>query len=173
MTKPKSSKPAAAAPQAAADPVNSEQAEALEATESLAAGPDTGELEERAVAAEDRAEAAERRADGLEEQVRRLNQQMQVLLRAARQPHGRTDADPELEAGEAPELNEELPYGTVYGDTEIMYVQNGYQFAPDKSFVRREINRGAGRPFNHRLVGVVKPRPGQTSADALAGFRDE
>ena len=180
----------AAAPKApVADPVNGEQADALEGlrqddaqdavgASAAAPGPDTGELEERATEAEDRAQAAERRADTLEHEMQILKDQLAQLLRSQRQaraaaPRQTDTVDHEaLQAdSDVPLFNEDEPYGLVVGDTEAAYVQDGHQFGKDKVFLQTEVHRGSPRAFNPRLVGFTKPRPGQSSLDALEGIR--
>lgn len=65
----------------------------------------------------------------------------------------------QLADGETPVLIEDESYGIVTGDSDVGYVQNGHQFSRDKRYLREEIHRGVPRPFNPRLVGVVrKPR---------------
>lgn len=167
------------------EPVNSEQAEALEnaqepaAPPQLAPGPTVGEIEERAADAEDRAAAAETRAASFEEEMRILKDQISQLMRAQRAagvprsapievfPQGAAGAD------SAPVFDQDEPYGLVVGDSEIAYVQNGHQFARDRRYLATEEQRGVPRPFNPRLIGVTKPRPGQQLGDGLADFRDD
>jgi hypothetical protein len=166
---------------APAEPVNSEQAEALEAQAeappAVAPGPSTGELEERAADAEDRAAAAETRAFSLEQELTELKEQVALLMRAQRAAGVPRSAPievfPTQEAGAAPLFDEDEPYGLVVGDTEIAYVQNGHQFDRAKRYLATEEHRGVPRPFNPRLIGVTKPRPGQTLPDGLADFRDD
>lgn len=73
--------------------------------------------------------------------------------------------------GEEPVFDESQPHGVVWGDTQIAYVQDGHQFGRDRKYVQTEKFRGSPRPFNVRLVGMVKPRNPQTG-DILDGFRD-
>jgi hypothetical protein len=68
----------------------------------------------------------------------------------------RTDSEPI--DGEIPLFNENEPHGTVTGDSEVGFVQNGHQFSRDKSYLATERHRGVARPFNPRLVGIVRPR---------------
>lgn len=164
---------------AKADPVNSEQLEALEATADpaqtrAAPGPSVGELEERAAVAEERAEAAERQVASFAEEMRILKEQMAALMRGARSPQQRPDAvAADVPSSDQPLFEPDRPHGVILGDLEVAYEQDGHQFAHDRAYVRTLKHHGAGRPFNPRLVGVVKPRPGQTLSDALDGFRDQ
>lgn len=154
---------------APAEPVNSEQLES--AQQALPTGPTPGELEERTASAEDRAEAAERENAELKHSLSKLEHQVQLLMKQSKsKPAPAADGD---DLDETPVFDETEPHGTVIGDPEIAYVQNGYQFGRDKSYVgSRDPNRGVPRPFNPRLIGVVKPRPGATTFDALEGIRD-
>jgi hypothetical protein len=172
------------------EPVNSEQAEAVEreraaqaaqerATPPLVApGPTVGELEERAVEAEERATAAEHRAAEFAEEMRILKDQIAQLMRAQRAA-GVTRSSP-IEVmpqagtrGADPVFDEEEPYGLVVGDAVVAYVQHGHQFARDRSYILTEEHRGSPRNFNPKLIGVTKPRPGAQAADPLADFRDD
>ena len=56
-----------------------------------------------------------------------------------------------------PVFDETLPHGVVTGDHDVAYVQNGHQYGRDKRYLGDE-PKGSPRPFNPRLVGVVKPR---------------
>jgi hypothetical protein len=169
---------------APAEPVNSEQAEALEAAAQPdpaptppAPGPSVGELEERAADAEDRAAAAETRAFSLEQEMSALKEQVALLMRAQRAAGVARAAPievfPDQVAGGKPTFDEDEPYGLVVGDSEIAYVQNGHQFDRAKNYLATEEHRGVPRPFNPRLIGVTKPRPGQSAVDGLADFRDD
>jgi hypothetical protein len=173
-------------PNMSSEPVNSEQAEALElvareepAPAAPLAGPgaSSGELEERTVAAEDRAEAAERANAQLAVELEELRGQVQALLRQASSPQARSDSS-DRDAAElgpqpgAPLFDENQPHGVVVGDERVAFVQDGHQFGRDRQYLATEKNRGCPRPFNPRLVGLTKPRPGQTLGDALDGFRD-
>jgi len=177
------------------EPVNSQQLEEAEAerqaqapkppehkdaaqasAEAVSAGPSMGELEERTVMAEERAEAAERANAQLQEQLAQLQAQMAQLASAMRRPGQATEgfsrgSIEELADGE-PVFREDEPHGVVIGDVEVAYVQNGHQFGKDHKYLRTERHHGAGRPFNPRMVGWVRPRPGQVLRDALEGFRD-
>jgi len=160
----------------AAEPVNSEQLEQL-AAEAAPAGPSFGELEERTAEAENRAEAAERRNAELAQELAELKAQFAQLARQARSPQSRPDSadslnEAPLEAPSTPVFEETLPHGIVVGDAEVAYVQDGHQFGRDRQYLRTEKHRGTPRAFNPRLVGWVKPRPGQQLADVLDGFRD-
>lgn len=75
----------------------------------------------------------------------------------------RTDSEPI--DGEVPIFNEDEPHGTVTGDSEVGFVQNGHQFSRDKAYLATERHRGVSRPFNPRLVGIVRPR--KPVADSL------
>jgi hypothetical protein len=185
MALPKTTKPPA-------EPVNSEQAAALEASEQagqttakaaaappgIPDGPTAGELEERAAEAEDRAAAAETRAFSLETELEELKAQVALLMRAQRAA-GVPRAAPiaplseQLARGEAPVFDEEEPYGIVVGDPLIGYVQHGHQFARDNTYIATEEHRGSPRAFNPRLIGATKPRPGLSAPDPLADFRDD
>jgi hypothetical protein len=172
---------------APAEPVNSEQLEGLEAASAAQApdpgqtppapGPSVGELEERAAEAEDRAAAAETRAFSLEQEMTALKEQVALLMRAQRAAGVPRSAPIEVFPGQAaagtPVFDEDEPYGLVVGDSEIAYVQNGHQFDRAKNYLATEEHRGVPRPFNPRLIGVTKPRPGQNAIDGLADFRDD
>jgi len=168
---------------APAEPVNSEQLDALAAQApplaAPAAGVDLGELEERTVEAETRAQAAELRNEELQSELVKLQAQVQALMRAqaarpAARDTGPLDALQALDEEGIPLFDETLPHGLVYGDTVVAYIQNGCQFGRDRKFVAREANRGTPRAFNPRLVGVTRPRPGMiTAPDPLAGIRDQ
>jgi hypothetical protein len=56
-----------------------------------------------------------------------------------------------------PIFDEERPYGVVTGDHAAAYVQDGHQFGRDKRYLSDE-PKGSPKPFNPRLVGIVKPR---------------
>lgn len=169
---------------APAEPVNSEQLEGLEAAAQPdpvqtppAPGPTTGELEERAADAEDRAAAAETRAFSLEQEMNELKAQVALLMKAQRAA-GQPRSEPievfqGAKPGQTPFFEEDEPYGLVVGDTDIAYVQNGHQFDRAKRYLATEEHRGVPRPFNPRLIGVTKPRPGQNTVDGLADFRDD
>lgn len=156
-----------------AEPVNGEQLDASTQTQAslLNAGPTPGELEERTVTAEDRAAAAERENAELKATIARMDRALHALQRQSRETDPASDQEPL--PGEGPVFDEQAPHGIVYGDPAIAYVQNGFMFARDKSFVARDPNRGVGRAFNPRLVGKVKPRPGveASGSDPLDGFR--
>lgn len=170
-----------------ADPVNSAQLETLEAAAQAAQepasapqaapGPSLGELEERAAEAEERADAAENRAATIESEMQVLKDQIAQLMRAQRSagvPRASAiEVMPQRNPGEAPVFVEDEPYGLVVGDSDVAYVQNGHQFDRAKRYLATEEQRGSPRAFNPRLIGVTKPRPGQTLADNLADFRDD
>jgi|HubBroStandDraft_1064217.scaffolds.fasta_scaffold11321_4 hypothetical protein len=173
-----------------AEPVNSEQAEALEAERAaqaaqepataplVAPGPSVGELEERAAEAETRADAAENRVAQFEEEMRILKEQIAQLMRAQRaagvpRATAMEVMPQEGRRGEDPVFEEDEPYGIVVGDPVVGYVQRGHQFARDHKYIATEENRGSPRAFNPRLIGVTKPRPGLQAADPLADFRDD
>lgn len=170
------------------EPVNSEQAEALEASMTAqdatgaaqaTPGPSVGELEERAAEAEERADAAETRAATIEQEMAVLKEQIAQLMRAQRAAgvprsspiEARVSRSTDTDA--TPVFVEDEPYGLVVGDSEVAFVQNGHQFDRAKRYLVTEELRGVPRPFNPRLIGVTKPRPGQTLADSLADFRDD
>jgi hypothetical protein len=173
-----------------AEPVNSEQLDALEAVKATQAaaqpaaaaqappGPSTGELEERAAEAEDRAAAAETRAFSLEAEMEEMKAQIALLMRAQRQA-GIPRATPievmqqEGNRGAEPVFEDDEPYGLVVGDPDIAYVQHGHQFGRDRRYIATEEHRGSPRAFNPRLIGVTKLRPGLQAADPLADFRDD
>lgn len=103
-------------------------------------------------------EMAERQLN-LEKENAILRQQVEALLKAT-QARAQKDEDapePGPQPGE-PIFDESLPHGTVVGDTEVAYVQDGHQFGRDRRYLRTERHRGSPRPFNLKLVGVVKPR---------------
>jgi hypothetical protein len=163
------------------EPVNSEQADAQEAAReaqsvaTVPAGPTAGELEERTVEAEARAEAAERDRDAMREEFTELKRQMAALMADRRRAR---PADPVPELDGAPEegvpvFDENAPHGTVVGDPDVAYVQDGHQFGRDRRYLATERLRGVPRAFNPRLVGQVKPRPGTRAVDGLEGFRDQ
>lgn len=157
------------------EPVNSEQLD-RETSSPGGSAASTGELEERAAEAEARAEGAERRVAGLEEEMAHLREQMALLMRQARSPQERPDAvveDADPRQPGTPLFDEDRPHGVVYGDAEVAYEQDGHQFGRDRRYLRTLKHRGCGRPFNPRLVGLTKPRPGQTLADTLDGIRDQ
>lgn len=56
---------------------------------------------------------------------------------------------------EIPRLDLEMPYGTVIGDAEAGYVQNGHRFAKDRRYICEE-PKGVGKPFNIKMLGLVK-----------------
>jgi hypothetical protein len=56
---------------------------------------------------------------------------------------------------EIPRLDLDMPYGTVIGDAEAGYVQNGHRFAKDRRYLCEE-PKGAGKPFNIKMLGLVK-----------------
>lgn len=56
---------------------------------------------------------------------------------------------------EIPRLDLEMPYGTVIGDAEAGYVQNGHRFAKDRRYLCEE-PKGVGKPFNIKMLGLVK-----------------
>jgi hypothetical protein len=166
------------------EPVNSDQADAQEAARQAqgapeaAAGPTAGELEERTVEAEARAEAAERDRDAMREEFTELKRQMAALMAAQRRARVQEpqSGDSAQEAGAQegdPVFDENAPHGTVVGDTEVAFVQDGHQFGRDRRYIATEKQRGVPRAFNPRLVGQVKPRPGTRLADGLEGLRDQ
>jgi hypothetical protein len=187
---------------AAAEPVNSEQLEKEEreqrqdpeadepaagspAAPSTAAEPTLGEFEERAAEAEERAGAAEQRAEAaegrvatLEEEMAELKRTLNKLLRAEKAKSADARAAEhvsfEIEDEQGFFLDMDRPYGVIVGDVELGYEQDGHQFGHDRKYVRSLPTklRGCGRPFNPRLVGHVKPRPGLARADQLDGIRD-
>jgi hypothetical protein len=56
---------------------------------------------------------------------------------------------------EIPRLDLDMPYGTVIGDAEAGYVQNGHRFAKDRRYLCEE-PKGVGKPFNIKMLGLVK-----------------
>ena len=56
---------------------------------------------------------------------------------------------------EIPRLDMDMPYGTVIGDAEAGYVQNGHRFAKDRRYLCEE-PKGVGKPFNIKMLGLVK-----------------
>lgn len=165
---------AKATPKTPIEAVNSEQLDALEAgragAEATPGAPSTGELEEKLAEAEDRAIAMERENAALKATIESFNERMAALEKIKRQDRQAASGD-DLLPGEEPVFDENEPHGVVVGDLEIAYVQNGYQFGRDRKFITREKNRGVPRAFNPRLVGHVKPRPGQVAFDPLEGIR--
>lgn len=159
------------------DPVNSEQLEmqesaaTLDSEAPLAAAPTLGELEERAIEAENRAAAAESRFLGLQEEMHLLRELVAAHTRASTAVHPAGASSKPLPSldGAIPIFDDEAPYGTVVGDVQAAYVQNGHQFGRDKQYIATEPYRGSPRAFNPKLVGFVKPRAGQRFIDPLDG----
>jgi hypothetical protein len=101
--------------------------------------------------------------DDLAAQNQLLSAQFQELMTTIRAQKNvmAAKAPPEIETvaeGETPVLDEDQPYGTVTGDSEVGYVQNGHQFSRDRRYLATEKYRGVPRAFNPRLVGVVRPK---------------
>lgn len=102
--------------------------------------------------------------EDLQEQNTRLHADFEALMAEIRSARRAPDAhlrDPmktnaEPIDGETPIFKEDEPHGVVTGDSEVGYVQHGHQFGRDKEYIATEPNRGTGRPFNPRLVGVVR-----------------
>lgn len=64
------------------------------------------------------------------------------------------------EQGEDPVFNPDEEHGIVVGDGDAAYVQNGHQFGRDQQYLRTEPNRGVGKAFDPRKVGLVRrPKP--------------
>jgi hypothetical protein len=185
------------------EPVNSEQLNEQEReregmepengspTPSPTAGPTDGELEERTAEAQERAGAAELRAEAAEQRAGSLEVEMaelrRILERLTRQVEAKSTDRSRAEArsalfeiddnaDNAVVLDFDRPYGTIVGDVNLGFEQDGHHFGHDRQYVRSLPMklRGCGRPFNPRLVGHVKPRPGLTrTPDVLEGFREE
>lgn len=58
---------------------------------------------------------------------------------------------------EIPRLDLDMPYGTVIGDAEAGYVQNGHRFGKDRRYLCEE-PKGVGKPFNLKMLGLVKAK---------------
>jgi hypothetical protein len=56
---------------------------------------------------------------------------------------------------EIPRLDLDMPYGTVIGDADAGFVQNGHRFAKDRRYLCEE-PKGVGKPFNIKMLGLVK-----------------
>jgi hypothetical protein len=56
---------------------------------------------------------------------------------------------------EIPRLDLDMPYGTVIGDADAGYVQNGHRFSKDRRYLCEE-PKGVGKPFNIKMLGLVK-----------------
>lgn len=56
---------------------------------------------------------------------------------------------------EIPRLDMDMPYGTVIGDSDAGFVQNGHRFAKDRRYLCEE-PKGVGKPFNIKMLGLVK-----------------
>jgi hypothetical protein len=61
----------------------------------------------------------------------------------------------DAKGNEIPRLDLDMPYGTVIGDAEAGYVQNGHRFAKDRRYLCEE-PKGVGKPFNIKMLGLVK-----------------
>lgn len=123
-------------------------------------GPTQGELDE---ALEDNLnlKAENARLQGQIEEI------LQRMARIERLREGKPAYTPDpqgvdrVAAGEEPLFDEEGSFGTIWGDSEVAYVQGGHYFGPDKRYVRSDpiAARGSPRAFKPQLVGlVVKPR---------------
>lgn len=56
---------------------------------------------------------------------------------------------------EIPRLDFDQSYGVVIGDPDAGYVQNGHRFSKDKRYLCEE-PKGVGKPFNIKMLGLVK-----------------
>lgn len=56
---------------------------------------------------------------------------------------------------EIPQLDLTMSYGVVIGDADAGYVQNGHRFTKDRRYICEE-PKGVGKPFNIKLLGLVK-----------------
>jgi hypothetical protein len=56
---------------------------------------------------------------------------------------------------EIPRLDMDMPYGTVIGDSDAGFVQNGHRFSKDRRYLCEE-PKGVGKPFNIKMLGLVK-----------------
>lgn len=69
------------------------------------------------------------------------------------------EAEPKIEydadGKPIPRLDLTLPYGTIIGDSDGGFVQNGHRFAKDRRYLCEE-PKGVGKPFNIKLLGLVK-----------------
>jgi hypothetical protein len=89
---------------------------------------------------------------------------MATMERLERQVKGQATPEDEEEAPvivldaqgkPIPHFDRRQPHGTVIGDADAGYVQNGHRFAKDGRYLCEE-PRGTGKPFNIALLGVVK-----------------
>lgn len=73
----------------------------------------------------------------------------------------------EQQAEASPIFDEGASFGTIWGDSQVAYMQAGHYFGPDRSYVRSDPKekRGSARAFRPALVGVVlRPRVIQEAA---------
>lgn len=95
-----------------------------------------------------------------------LEEMMQRMARLERLSQGRpayerpTEGVDRDRSAEVPVFDEQDSFGTIWGDSEVAFVQGGHYFGPDKSYVRSDEakHRGSSRTFDPRRVGLIVPR---------------
>jgi hypothetical protein len=122
------------------------------------------------LSAEEREEELAQRENALAERELRLQRleakMMSALERLDRTNNGKPSeedladapADEFDEHGKLiPRLDLTVPYGTVIGDKEAGYVQNGHRFSHDRNYLCEE-PKGTGKPFNIKMLGLIKAK---------------
>lgn len=137
-----------------------------EISQSAASPISDGEREELEIERENSLKM-ERENRELKDQLYKMQAVMEQMMARMGQPGARVDT--QLKPGQTPVFDPDEEHGTVWGDTEVAYVQCGHQFGRDRRYIRSEENRGSPKAFNPRLIGVVKLK----SATVLDGFRDK
>jgi len=123
-----------------------------------------------APSAEEREEELAERENALAERELRL-QRLEAKMMAALERLDRTNsgkpseedlADAPVDEYDAdgkliPRLDLNVPYGTIIGDKDAGYVQNGHRFSHDRKYLCEE-PKGVGKPFNIKMLGLIKAK---------------
>jgi hypothetical protein len=100
-----------------------------------------------------------------EERLAKTEARMIALMERLERTAGGTKTEEDLadepkveydaQGREIPRLDMDMPYGTVIGDSEAGFVQNGHRFTKDRRYLCEE-PKGVGKPFNIKMLGLVK-----------------
>lgn len=116
------------------------------------------EREEELIERENVLAAREQRLEAMEARMLASMERMERL--AAGKPTLEDEEDKpktlyDAQGREIPQLDMSMPYGTVIGDAEAGYVQNGHRFTKDRRYLCEE-PKGVGKPFNIKMLGLVR-----------------
>jgi len=114
--------------------------------------------EEELIERENQLAAREARLKALEDKM------LASMERLERLAQGKPSVEDEEEAPKVildangkpiPQLDLNMPHGTVIGDPDAGYVQNGHRFSKDRRYLCEE-PAGVGKPFNLKMLGLIK-----------------